>query len=123
MLRHQEKAAIISKCIYNKGHYRSIKQKTMWSGLCCEALTNLKVRRGEARIDEKQGQFQNVLSSVSMGDSRQDQLSGSTFKVKICFLAQKNNKFTISVLKFIGYRVRKQPRLNRSSSVCLLVHL
>lgn len=31
MLRLQEKATIISECIYNGGDYQAIKQKTVWS--------------------------------------------------------------------------------------------
>lgn len=119
MLRHQEKATIISKCIYNKGQYRSIKQKTIRSGLCYEASVTLKVRGGR-QGQTKAGTASECLSSLNMGYSRQDKLPGSKFKTKICFPAQKNNNFSILVLKFIGYRVGKEPCLNRSSFVCLL---
>lgn len=105
MLRHQEEAAIISKCTYNKGQYRSIKQNTVQS-VCCEAAVTLEVRGGR-QGQTKSRRLRDLLSSPHTGNSRQDKLPGRKFKMKICFPAQKNNNFAISVFKFIGYRVKQ----------------
>lgn len=95
MLRHQEEAAIIPKCTYNKGQYRSMKQNTVQTE-CCEVAVTLEVRGGR-QGQTKSRRLQKVLSSALTGHSRQDK-----FKMKICFPAQKNNNFATSVFKFIG---------------------
>lgn len=100
MSRHQEEAAIIPKCTYNKGQYRSMKQNTVQT-VCCEAAVTLEVRGGR-QGQTKSWRLQRVLSSPHTGHSRQDKLPGSKFKMKICFSAQKNNNFATSVFKLIG---------------------
>lgn len=82
-----------------------MKQNTVQS-VPCEATVTLEVR-GDRQGQTKSRRLQDVLSSPHTGNSRQDKLPGSKFKMKICFPAQKNNKFAISVFKVLGYRVKQ----------------
>lgn len=69
MWRLQEKATIISECIYNRGDYGVVNQETMWDALrimCWEALVTLTESQKKGGKDKHNSeQFWNVLLLLS----------------------------------------------------------